>query len=162
MKGVEILCGKESTMKQEAVETGWKVLSHPKLSITLQYPDPTPQGHSVSINERLGIGSFRIHLTSDDSDEVYFEIGQYFNLPRQSAVETFLNEITVGGAGIKIGETVEIQFASTVACQFSVQWPEKTRLILFIEQGETLYRIIYNPASPINKKVLETLKFNRP
>ena len=58
-------------------------------------------------------------------------------------------------------EVRETTFAGFPAYQFSIQWPGKERIIIFIDRGDILYRIIHDPVSPINKKILENIQFLR-
>lgn len=54
---------------------GWKSLLSQELQVELNYPDPTPDGFEVLIHERVTDTSYRAHLISEGSDEVYFDVG---------------------------------------------------------------------------------------
>ena len=54
---------------------GWKTLLSQELQVEINYPDPTPDGFEVLIHERETNTSYRAHLISEGSDEVYFDVG---------------------------------------------------------------------------------------
>ena len=140
---------------------GWKTLLSQELQVELNYPDPTPDGFEVLIHERGTDTSYRAHLISEGSDEVYFEVGVYQNLPARQAVELFLVDVSQRIEQLQAKEVRETTFAGFPAYQFSIQWPGKERIIIFIDRGDILYRIIHDPVSPINKKILENIQFLR-
>lgn len=136
-------------------------LSNPKLPITLKYPDPTPLGCPVSVNERANEIGYRVHLISEGSDEIYFEVGQYATLSISEAMALFKKEAAERISDLEIRETQEITFASRKGYRFSIRWPGKERVITYIEEGEMVYRIIYDPASPLNEQILATFAFQQ-
>jgi hypothetical protein len=137
----------------------WITFSSQELSIGLRYPNPTPQGHRVNIHERTGISSYRVHFVSDGSDEVYFEIGRYLHLPTSQAMAEFQQDVLERIDQVEIGEVIELSMGNLLGYQFSIRWPGKERIIQFVEIEPVLYRIIHDPASPINKKILESVEF---
>jgi hypothetical protein len=137
----------------------WVTFSSQKLSIALKYPNPTPQGHPVFKHERTATSSYRVHFVSDGSDEVYFEIGRYSNLPVQKAIDDFQQDVMERIDQIETSEVTELSMDNYPSYQFSIRWPGKERFIQFIEIEPVLYRIIHDPASPINKQILESLEF---
>ena len=140
---------------------GWKTLLSQELQVELNYPDPTPDGFEVLIYERVTDTSYRAHLISEGSDEVYFEVGVYQDLPVRQAVELFLADVSQRIEQLQAKEVRETTFAGFPAYQFSIQWPGKERIIIFIDRGDILYRIIHDPVSLINKKILEKIQFLR-
>lgn len=134
-------------------------LTNQQLAVSLQYPDPTPLGSSVSINEKVTAVSYRIHLISDASNEVYFEVGYYPTLSLAEAMTHFKQELVAQTQEVVIGEAVDIMFGAYAGCRFSVRWPEKKRVITFFVRDGATYRVIYNPASPLNGQILATLAF---
>ena len=138
---------------------GWITLSHQDLPITLKIPHPTPQGYPVAVRERSSNTSYRIHLVSEGSSEVYFEVGQYNDLELPQAVEAFVQDVSERIDGLQKSEPQETRLAGFHAYQFSIRWPGNERVILFIEKEEALFRIIYDPASSINHRILETFRF---
>lgn len=138
---------------------GWKTLLSHELQVELIYPDPTPKGFEVVIHERKTDTSYRAHLISEGSDEVYFEVGVYPNLPVTQAIELFLADVSKRIERLQAKEVKETTFADFPAYQFSIQWPGKERVIMFIDKGEILYRIIHDPTSLINQKILESINF---
>lgn len=137
----------------------WLTYTHQDLTILLKYPNPTPLGNSVSINERSGPASFRVHFVSERSNEVYFEAGRYLDLPAKQALDDFLKDVTGRIENLEVGEVEEIRYANSPARRFSIRWPGKERVILFVERDDALYRIIHDPASLLNQQMLESVEF---
>jgi len=137
----------------------WISYAHQNFSAKLKYPNPTLQGSLVSINEITGNESFRAHFVSEGSDEVYLEIGQYSNLPVEQAIDDFLKDVSARIEGLEKSEIETLTFANYLAHRFSIRWPGKERVILFIEMDDSLYRIIHDPTSMINKQILESIEF---
>ena len=138
----------------------WITYANPQLSMTLQYPNPTPLGHPVNISEKSSNISYRIHLISDESSEVYFEIGRYHTLPIRDAVNLFQKELKENISQVQIGQVEATTFATRSAYRLTARWPEKERTVTFFDLEGIVYRIIYDPTSAINHQILETLIFN--
>ena len=137
----------------------WITYSHQNFPVGLKYPNPTPLGNVVTINEQSGPSRFRAHFVSSGSDEVYFEVGSYVGLTVTQAIDDFLTDISGRFENLEVGEMERITFKNFSAHRFSIRWPGKERVILFIEKEDALYRIIHDPASPINGKMLDSLEF---
>jgi hypothetical protein len=137
----------------------WMIYTNPKLPMRLEYPDPTPLGYPVIIREIEAIHGYRAHLVSDGSDEIYFEVGRYPDLPPQQAIDAFLEDVTGRIDHLKSSKVAQISFAGSPAYRFNIQWPGKEREILFVERADALYRVIHDPASSINQGMLESLVF---
>ena len=137
----------------------WVRYSHQKLSVKLRYPNPSPEGHSVHIHEISGDSSFRAHFVSDSSHEVYFEVGEYFDVRVERAIDDFLKDVSKRIDGLVKSEVEDLMYAGYPAHRFTIRWPGKEREILFIEKVDTLYRIIHDPTSWINQKMLKSIEF---
>ncbi len=133
--------------------------AHPKLPVTLQYPNPTPQGYPVVVQEKVNDLGHRVHFISNGSDEIYFEVGQYANLTIAQAIDLFKREVAERIERLEIGELEAQLLAGLSAHQFTIRWPGKARTIAFLEWTDLVYRIIYDPNSLINKQILDTLQF---
>jgi hypothetical protein len=138
---------------------GWITFSNQNLPLTLRYPNPTPRGHPVRIREYSTDSSYRAHLTSESSDEVYFEVAEYLGLPVHQAIERFMQDVSERIDNLETSQVEEVRFASFPAYQFSIHWPGKERVILFVEKGAALYRIIHDPSSPLNRAILTSFSF---
>jgi hypothetical protein len=134
-------------------------LSHPQFPFRVSYPDPTPGGAQVIVHERGGGGGYRLHLVSEGSGEVYFELGRYEQLPRQAAIDAFIRDLSGRIEGLRSSELVEVDWHGLPAARFSIDWPGKERVILFFEREAVLYRILYDPASQVNLEILASFEW---
>jgi len=139
----------------------WLIYSHSDLSANLKYPNPSPLGNLVLIKEYKTPSSFRVHFSSDGSDEVYFEVGRFFDLSPQQAVDQFIRDVTSRIEHLEIDPVQEFTFADAPTRRLSIRWPGKQRIILFIDKSDELYRIIYDPNSSINAQILDTFQFRK-
>ncbi|MEJ2511521.1 MAG: hypothetical protein P8Y72_07965, partial [Anaerolineales bacterium] len=81
--------------------------------------------------------------------------------PARQAVELFLVDVSQRIEQLQAKEVRETTFAGFPAYQFSIQWPGKERDIMFVDWGDVVYRIVLDPASTINKKILVNIQFLR-
>jgi hypothetical protein len=98
-------------------------LSHPDFPFRITYPDPTPGGAPVIVHALRGEWGFRLHLISEGSSEVYFEVGRYEQLPRQTAIEQFIRDVSGRIEGLHHSQVVEIEWQGLMADRFSIDWP---------------------------------------
>lgn len=138
----------------------WKKFENKDFDLEFLYPQTTPQGHQVLINEnRNNETDVRYHLITPDSDEVYFEVGRYQNLTAETGYAGMKAELANRFPNVQISDLQEVEFAGQAAHTFSVVWPERERKMVFIPYEDILYRIIYNPRSSLNIQIAETLQF---
>ncbi|MCI0399502.1 MAG: hypothetical protein L0332_32175 [Chloroflexi bacterium] len=141
----------------------WRTFSDPDFQVRFKYPEITPEGHTTEIREDRRENIARVHFISTDSQELYFEVARYLDLSWRTGYEQFKEVITRQFDGLEMNELVESTVASQPAFTFSFRWPAVTglteRTALFIPRGNVLYRVIYNPRSPLNLQVLSTLEF---
>jgi hypothetical protein len=99
-------------------------------------------------------------LISQESQEIYFEVARYANLLAEESYKLFREGIEKRGDEFSISELKETELAKQPAFECFVKGPGMERVVTFIQKGETLYRVIYNPQSPLNEQILATLEFS--
>lgn len=140
--------------------TAWQTFSHPGFSLRFQYPDPTPEGYAVEWKEGwLEPAVPRVHLTSPGSQELYFEVTRYPGLTPEEGYEQFKQKLVRQFGGVEIGRLEGAMVAGRPGFTFTFRWTAATRTALFVPSNGILYRIVYNPQSPLNEQVLSTLSF---
>lgn len=137
-----------------------KTLHSPEFSLTLHYPDPTPRGSSVDVVERQSDHSYRLHLLSTDSDEIYFEVGKYPHLSSAAAQALFQHELTAQYPDVTLDPVRGMVLAGKNGRLLTARWPTRERTIIFVPHDGAVYRLIFNPASPINHQILNTVTFH--
>jgi hypothetical protein len=140
--------------------TTWRTFSHPDFSFYFQYPDPTPEGYVVERKEGgVEPAVTRVHLTSPGSQELYFEVGCYPDLTAEAAYEQFKEVLTRQFGEVEVGSLEGTTVAGRPGFTFTFRWAAGTRAVVFVPYNGILYRIVYNPQSPLNVQVLSTLFF---
>lgn len=82
-------------------------------------------------------------------------------MPVEQAMDEFLRDVSTRIKNLEISDVEELRYAACPAHRFSIHWPGKERVILFIEREDALYRLIQDPASPLNKEILQSVEFRR-
>jgi hypothetical protein len=70
----------------------WQTLALPTFTLRFQYPDITPNGHPVELDE------VRLHVRSSGSNEVYFEVTRHLHV---SAQESYAAKRTFCASGLR-------------------------------------------------------------
>jgi hypothetical protein len=139
----------------------WQQFSDPDLALRWRYPAVTPEGHAVDRLEEERYGVRRVHLTSRDSLELYFEVRRYPALAPGTAYEGQRAELAqrFEHEGFTITPLEATQLAGRLALTYSFQWSQRARVALLVAEGPALYRLIYDPLSDLNAQVLATVEF---
>ncbi len=113
------------------------------------YPDPTPSGHPVVRRDSDRGDVQRIHVSSPESGELYFEAGRFVGLTPQEEYERhrlYLEQ--------RFGEGAVTELTDG---RYAFRWSEGERAVVLIPDGHDTYRFIYDPRSALNDEVLATV-----
>ena len=141
----------------------WSWLKHPGFRVQLSYPAITPQGCTVErTDERVEghpvAGDFeRVHLASRDSGELYVELVRFpdrspqdeYRLHRPHLIERFGEDAVTA--------LTETTFGEWSAWSYSFRWDEGERAVLLLSVSRDTYRVIYDPRSELNERVVRSL-----
>ncbi len=130
----------------------WNTFSLPGFALQFQYPDTTPQGHAVEMDD------VRVHFRSYDSEEAYFEVSRYARLSVAAVYEREKGFVTDQLQGGEVTELRAIALGAQPAHAFSIRWEGGERVVILIEHQAYVYRFIYDPRSQLNRQVLATVK----
>ena len=111
----------------------WPHFSNPEFALGFQYPQTTTQGHSIEKAEQRDEGAIRIHFTSKDSRELYFEITKYDDLSPQVEYQRHKENLEKRPDQFVVSELREIRWMSQPAYEYSIRWPRGTRTVMLIE-----------------------------
>ena len=139
----------------------WHLFTDPRFKLRFNYPATTPEGHAVEKVEEQHDDAVRIHLSSRDSQELYFEVTKYPDLIAREEYErhkAYLEQ-RFAGFDFAIGELQETSLASRPAHTYTFRWRDAERTVMLIHKDGATYRIIYDPRSPLNAQVLSTVAF---
>ena len=128
----------------------WRTLELPGGGLSFRYSATTPSGQPVNVDD------VRVHLQSLDGVELYLEVSRHLGATAQATYEqeaAFVAE----RLGADVGPLVETTFAGHPAQEFTFGWADKRRTIVLIEREGWLSRVVYDPTSPLDLAVLETL-----
>lgn len=145
----------------ESEPSDWKRFTRPGFVVEFSYPDPTPRGQAVERDDAPFRSYGRVHLSSPDRRELYFEVVRFGDrAPEDEYREHRLNLEDRFGAD-SVSALTETRLRERPAWTYVFRWEEEGRsmersVLLLPVAGET-YRIIYDPRSPLNARVLGTL-----
>jgi hypothetical protein len=129
----------------------WEELRLSNFGLTLQYPTSTPSGQQVRFDD------IRLHAQSEDGREVYFEVTRHLNMPAASLYEKE-RETVINLRQAIVTDLAKTTFAELPAHEYSFTWNGNERKVVLVEHGEWLYRVIYDPRSPINLDIVATIR----
>ncbi len=141
----------------------WQRSTDPDFIISFTYPDPTPAGFEVKKLIRKTAEMIRVHLSSLESSELYFELSNYLNgLDPSTGRNNLVNENKGRFDGFKATTLKEVVVASMPAQSFTFCWQKGARQVLFFDVDPVTYRVIFDPRSNLNHKILLTLERQDP
>jgi hypothetical protein len=132
---------------------GWHRVRLSELGLTFDYPQRTPGGHAVEFDD------VRVHACSADGDEVYFELSRHLDLTAQAQYERE-REFVSSRLGADVTPLTPTTLASLPAQEFGAVWDGNERRFVLVERGRWLYRVVYDPRSPLNVAVLESIRID--
>jgi hypothetical protein len=130
----------------------WQTLSLPGFAVQFQYPQTTPNGYDVEMDD------IRVHFRSHGSEEAYFEISRHV---RRTAAEVYEREQSFVTSQLEEGEASPLRastFGMQPAQEFTIRWVGGERVVILLERQEYVYRFVYDPRSPLNHQVLATVE----
>ena len=139
----------------------WQQFSDPDIKINFSYPDPSPGGFNIKRQFKKTALLKRIHLSSPESGELYFELSCYPDgLDPKLGRQQLVDENRQRFEGFKATALVESAAASVPAQKFAFSWREASRHVFFFDIDSVAYRIIFNPESELNHQVFSTVKLS--
>ncbi len=130
----------------------WNTFSLPGFALQFHYPDTTPQGHAVEMDD------VRVHFRSSGSDEAYFEVSRAVRLTAAALYEREKGFVTDHLQGAEVTALRAMTLGAQPAHEFSIRWTGGERVVILIEHEAYVYRFIYDPRSHLNQQVLATVK----
>jgi hypothetical protein len=137
----------------------WQHFVYPGFALGFRYPQTTAQGHIVEKVESQTDEAIRVHITSKDSHELYFEITKYINLPAQVEYQEHKEYLENRPGEYVVSDLKEIGWMSQRAYEYSIKWHQGRRVVILMEADNATYRILYDPNSPLNAQILSTLQW---
>ena len=141
----------------------WSRLSIPGFRVQLRYPAITPRGCTVErADERVDghpiAGDFeRVHLTSRDSGELYVELVRFPGRSPQDEYRLHHPHLVERFGEDAVTALTETTFGAWPAWSYSFRWDDGERAVLLLTVAGDTYRVIYDPRSELNERVLHTL-----
>jgi hypothetical protein len=139
------------------VPSDWRRFEHPGLNVVFSYPEVTPTGQRVERRD----DEARVHLMTSDRRELYFEVARFSNLTPQDEYEQHRPYLEQRFGDRSVSALSETTLAQGRAWRYDFGGPEGEgrleRSALLVEVAPDTYRIIYDPRSELNQRVLDTV-----
>jgi hypothetical protein len=141
----------------------WERVEHSDFRVSISYPAVTPQGHAVDRAEEKVeghpvAGDFeRVHLSSPESGELYVELARFPDRTPADEYAAHQPYLAQRFGEDAVSELAESSFAGRSAWTYGIRWDEGERSVLLLEVEGDTYRVIYDPRSELNARVLATL-----
>ena len=132
----------------------------PGFGLEFSYPEVTPSGQTVERDDEPFREHARVHLSSPDRRELYFEVVRFDDVRPEDEYATH-RPFLVERLGATIEPLTETSLLGHRAWAYAFSWHEEERAmeraVLLLESGAGSYRVIYDPRSELNGEVLATL-----
>ena len=143
----------------------WESVAFAGSAVGFRYPAVTPQGQTVervdeTANDHRG-DIERVHLSSPDKQELYVEGIRFRGLSPQDEHErhrAYLEQRFGAGSVTPLSET---SHGEQPAWEYSFRWKDGERSVLLLELDGDTYRILWNPRSELNLRVVATVSTGR-
>ena len=133
----------------------------PEFLLAFSYPDPTPDGQAVIRDEQSFRDYARVHLSSRDRRELYLEIVRFHDLTPQDEYRRHKLYLEQRFGVGSIGPLTDTSFRDWSACTYGFGWTAEgesvERSALLIQVAGETYRIIFDPRSELNARVIATI-----
>jgi hypothetical protein len=101
----------------------------------------------------------RLHFRTLEGHGFYFEITRQVGVPVQEAYARERAHMEERLAGAQVSPLRRAREGGRAAWAFDLTWDHGERRVLLVEQGGALYRVVYDPRSPLNEQAVATLRF---
>jgi hypothetical protein len=137
----------------------WHQFQDPDFVVQFKYPDPTPDGFEVKQKITKAGDVIRVHLSSPESSELYFELAGFHD-GRDAATSRLhlIGENQDRFDEFAASDLKRTAVANLPAQTFTFRWRNGVRTAIFFRVGTITYRIIYNPLSSLNIELLSTVE----
>jgi hypothetical protein len=132
--------------------SSWIDFVVPGLGVRLKYPATT------SDSEPVVMDAFRAHVRTMRSSDVYFEVTRQVGVSARQLLDrevAFLRS----NPEVQISEPELVSFADCDASRFTVTFPDRERVFHYIERHDGVYRVVYDPRSPLSRQIIATIRF---
>jgi hypothetical protein len=145
-------------LRSPVVESDWLQAAVPGFRVDLAYPPVTPQGHAAKREEVERGGAVGVHLTSPGSRELYVELVRFPGLTAEDEYARHKPYLELRFGEGAVSELTETRFGERRAWSYTFRWDEGERVVLLIQAGDDTYRVIHDPRSDLNARVVATMR----
>jgi hypothetical protein len=142
-------------------EGPWKRLARSDLGVELSYPDPTARGRPVQRDDEPFRRYPRVHLSSPDRRELYVELVRFDDLAPDDEYREHRALLEQRFGVDSVTALTETTFRGWPAWAYGFRWEEDgvpmERSALLLTVGGDTYRLLYDPRSELNARVLSGL-----
>ncbi len=143
----------------------WRRFTRLRFRVEFSYPEVTPHGQPVERNEQRvddHRGEMeRIHLSSPDRRELYFELARFGGIAPQDEYANHKPYLEKRFGAGSVTALTATSLHDRPSWTYAFHWDEQKgpmeRAALLLQVGEDTYRVIYDPRSELNDQVIATL-----
>ena len=139
----------------------WERFTRPEFGVEFSYPAVTARGQAVERRDEPFREYPRVHLSSPDKQELYFELVRFDGLSPQDEYQQHRPFLEQRFGAEAITALTETKLRESPVWTYGFRWNEgdrpKERSVLLLQVGDDTYRVIFDPRSALNAQVLATL-----
>ena len=137
----------------------WQLFRDPRFAVRFRFPAQGTDGEPLERVETVQEGMLRVHILAPKSREVYFEVTRYDQLSSRVEYQRHKDSLPGQFDPLTISDLKATLFGSLPAYEYSFEWDQGKRIVFLVEQGNSTYRILYNPRFAINGQILSTVEW---
>lgn len=141
----------------------WERFRRPGFRVAFDFPAVTPLGHAVAraeerVQEHPVAGDFeRVHLSAPDSGELYVEVTRFPDCTPADEYRVHQPYLVQRLGSDAVDNLAETALGHRTAWTYGFRWNEGERSVVLLQVGPDTYRVIYDPRSELNTRILATL-----
>ena len=140
----------------------WERFAQPGFEVAFDYPAVTPSGSAVErteerVEDHPVAGDFeRVHLSSPDG-ELYVEIARFPGRTPEEEYRLHQPSLAQRFGENAVSALTETAVGRRAAWTYDFRWDGGERSVLLLQVGADTYRLIHDPRSELNARILGTL-----
>lgn len=141
----------------------WVTCVEPGWSVRFEHPATSPVSGAPVRVERSAPGApfERYHVIGSDPEEIYFEVRRAPDRTTEQSHSEFRLVLSADPGTMDITDLAPRTIDGVVGAECEFTFRGGTRHVVYLEQKDALYRIIFRPASPTNWEILDTVQVYR-
>jgi hypothetical protein len=135
----------------------WLRFADPAFDFEFSYPPTGTAARVVTVREQERTDRRRVHISTDDARDVYFELERVDRRTVAQGVAELSSDLSARYSDVTVAHLEPVMLAGLPASLLRFTFADRVRAAYFTEQASPAHRVILDPRSPTNLEILATL-----